>query len=264
MTMGPTPPPPSRPRRVILAEDDRTLRRLIASVLRHEGYEIVEARDGIEVLQQIEEMLAGRGERANSFLIVTDVCMPGLSGLDVLAILRCAHATTPVILITAFGDEKTYRRGLGARRERGVRQAVRRGRPADRRPGRRPSPVIPVRGANLLRPRRRRPTRWAFAVPGMQRFTVAADTLSSWATWSAVLPAARASWIRLHEGAWRAFAPTGAATSAVAARRAPRSTLPFIGLHLHWDIRDRSKRDATIGTRPACRGSSRRGKRPRG
>jgi len=42
--------------------------------------------------------------------------MPGLTGLDVLAILRCANRTTPVILITAFGDEATHAEGreLGA------------------------------------------------------------------------------------------------------------------------------------------------------
>jgi DNA-binding response OmpR family regulator len=101
---------------VIVAEDDYTLRGLIASVLRSEGYETVEARDGVELLARIEEALVSRGERADSFLIVTDVCMPGVSGLDVLAILRCAHATTPVILITAFGDRETYAeaRELGA------------------------------------------------------------------------------------------------------------------------------------------------------
>ena len=42
--------------------------------------------------------------------------MPGLTGLDVLAILRCANWATPVILITAFGDEATHAEGreLGA------------------------------------------------------------------------------------------------------------------------------------------------------
>ena len=42
--------------------------------------------------------------------------MPGLGGLDVLAILRCADWNTPVILITAFGDEATHAEGrdLGA------------------------------------------------------------------------------------------------------------------------------------------------------
>jgi CheY-like chemotaxis protein len=95
-------------RRVLLAEDDYELRRLIASVLRRDGYEVVEAADGLELLAQIEDMLTARRERSDGFLVLADVQMPGLSGLDVLAILRCACCATPVVLMTAFGDEETH------------------------------------------------------------------------------------------------------------------------------------------------------------
>jgi DNA-binding response OmpR family regulator len=76
----------------------------------------VEAEDGVALLANIETTLTLRRERAHSFLIVADIRMPGLTGLDVLAILRCANCTTPVILITAFGDEATHAEGreLGA------------------------------------------------------------------------------------------------------------------------------------------------------
>jgi DNA-binding response OmpR family regulator len=105
------------PTRVILAEDDAPLRRLLASVLAHDGYEILEARNGIELLAHIEQTLFARRERVDAFLIIADIHMPELTGLDVLAILRCARATTPVILITAFGDDETHAeaRELGAR-----------------------------------------------------------------------------------------------------------------------------------------------------
>ena len=105
-----------RRRLVLLAEDDPAFRRLIASVLAEEGYEVIEAADGPSLLAQIESTLNVRRERADSFLIVADIRMPGLTGLDVLAILRCANRTTPVILITAFGDEATHAEGreLGA------------------------------------------------------------------------------------------------------------------------------------------------------
>jgi CheY-like chemotaxis protein len=103
-----------RRRLVLLAEDDPAFRLLIASVLEQEGYEVVEAADGLALLANIEATL--RRERADSFLIVADIRMPGLTGLDVLAILRCANWATPVILITAFGDEATHAEGqeLGA------------------------------------------------------------------------------------------------------------------------------------------------------
>ena len=115
----PVPAPDVPPRRhplVLLAEDDEAFRRLLASVLEQEGYEVVEARDGLALLASIEDTLTVRRERPESFLVVADVRMPGLTGLDVLAILRCANWRTPVILITAFGDEATHAEGreLGA------------------------------------------------------------------------------------------------------------------------------------------------------
>ncbi|HZR80842.1 MAG TPA: response regulator [Candidatus Binatia bacterium] len=116
ITKRDTDAPPSARRLVILAEDDTAFRGLIASVLEREGYEVVEAADGVALLASVETALTIRRERADAFLVVADIRMPGLSGLDVLAILRCASCATPVILITAFGDEATHAEGreLGA------------------------------------------------------------------------------------------------------------------------------------------------------
>ncbi len=102
--------------RVLLAEDDETLRRLLADVLRQDGYEVEEARDGTELLERIDASLVVRWERAEQVVVVADVHMPGFTGLDVLAILRCAHCVAPVVLITAYGDPETHAeaRELGA------------------------------------------------------------------------------------------------------------------------------------------------------
>jgi len=107
---------PMRTPRVLVAEDDATLRGVIAAVLRGDGYEVVEAADGLALLDLIETALTKRRERSEAFLVIADINMPGLTGLDVLAILRCAFAITPVILITAFGDDETRAeaRELGA------------------------------------------------------------------------------------------------------------------------------------------------------
>jgi len=115
----PAPAPGAPPRRqplVLLAEDDAEFRHLLATVLAEEGYEVVEAEDGLALLASIEDTLTVRRERPEAFLVVADVRMPGLTGLDVLTILRCANWATPVILITAFGDEATHAEGreLGA------------------------------------------------------------------------------------------------------------------------------------------------------
>lgn len=95
--------------RVLLAEDDPAMRELIASVLRQDGYDVLEARDGEELLDSIGHVVDRPGACQESIaMIISDVRMPSLSGLDVLAALRCAFWRTPVILITAFGSEETH------------------------------------------------------------------------------------------------------------------------------------------------------------
>ena len=107
--------PTSVQRRVLLAEDDASLRQLLASVMRADGYEVIEVADGVQLLDAVERTLAKR-DRPDGFLIVADIHMPGLTGLDVLAVLRCAYASTPVVLITAFPDQeaRAEARDLGA------------------------------------------------------------------------------------------------------------------------------------------------------
>ncbi len=90
--------------RVLLADDDPDLRGLLSLTLRRAGYDVVEAADGVELLDRSEATIAKRDYFG---VIVADVNMPGLTGLDVLAALRCTSWTTPVILITAFGDPAT-------------------------------------------------------------------------------------------------------------------------------------------------------------
>lgn len=92
--------------RIVLAEDDRSLRELLASALEHEGYEVVQATTGNELIDQIRRIAAG-GERVD--LVVSDVRMPKMSGLAVLKLLRDAEFNMPVILITAFSDVWTRR-----------------------------------------------------------------------------------------------------------------------------------------------------------
>lgn len=93
-----------RPTLVLLAEDDVELRKLIATTLRADGYEVVEAANGMELLDALELMLSRRLPDA----IVSDVRMPLLSGMDVLAVIRASSTEIPVILITAFGDVDTH------------------------------------------------------------------------------------------------------------------------------------------------------------
>ncbi|WP_437753824.1 response regulator [Sorangium sp. So ce1389] len=105
-------PPPAlatgeRPFRVLLAEDDRELRRLLATALRRDGYEVLEARDGNHLLELMGESLVSSGGTPPD-LVVSDVRMPGRSGMELLAGLRREDWSTPVVLITAFGDPETH------------------------------------------------------------------------------------------------------------------------------------------------------------
>jgi DNA-binding response OmpR family regulator len=106
-----------QPARILLAEDDRDLRLLLATELRKQGYVVEEAASGHGLL----ELLANMALRNETFdLIVTDIRMPGLTGLSIVEGLRHGltegTSSTPVILITAFGDEETHAeaRRLGA------------------------------------------------------------------------------------------------------------------------------------------------------
>jgi DNA-binding response OmpR family regulator len=115
--LGNKPAPEKRAARVLLAEDDQAFRALMASVLRGSGYEVLEAADGIELLDHVAFGLM-RGEANRTFdLLVADIRMPGHTGLEILNGMRSVSLAVPVILITAFGDAETHKTAyeLGAR-----------------------------------------------------------------------------------------------------------------------------------------------------
>ena len=103
--------------RILLAEDDPELRRLLAERLRREGFDVREASDG----RQLGELLRAatqrrKGAEPSVDLVLSDIRMPGRSGLDVLAELSESRMPVPFVLLTAFGDEHTCAeaRRLGA------------------------------------------------------------------------------------------------------------------------------------------------------
>ena len=95
--------------RVLLAEDDCAMRELLTSALTADGYEVIAACDGTELIRHLHEVATEPYGRESVAVVISDVRMPNFDGLDVLAALRCAHWYTPVILITAFGDAATHR-----------------------------------------------------------------------------------------------------------------------------------------------------------
>lgn len=96
--------------RVLVAEDDREMRRLVVEVLRKDGHEVSEATDGGRLLVRIAEVFDRDPSMAALDVIVSDVRMPVCSGLDLVERLFEARWRVPCILMTAFGDDDIRRR----------------------------------------------------------------------------------------------------------------------------------------------------------
>jgi DNA-binding response OmpR family regulator len=101
--------------RILLVEDDREMRVLLARHLRRHGYEVVEAWDGTAALLRLGDAICRCG-RCGFDAIVSDVRMPGHSGLELVEELRKCDWLMPVVLITAFATNAMYdeARRLGA------------------------------------------------------------------------------------------------------------------------------------------------------
>ena len=86
-------------RKVLLVDDEDSLRRVMKDLLEREGYIVSEARDGVQALDEVD--------RTGPDVIVLDLNLPGLDGYGVLSHLRSRPATAdiPVVVLTAKGDE---------------------------------------------------------------------------------------------------------------------------------------------------------------
>ena len=85
-------PPVSR---ILIVDDEANLRKVLAAMLRKEGYEVATAQNGEEALADFEKNGAD--------VVVTDLVMPKVGGMEVLKTLGAKSPETPVIIITAHG-----------------------------------------------------------------------------------------------------------------------------------------------------------------
>ncbi|HSC59577.1 MAG TPA: type II/IV secretion system protein, partial [Gemmatimonadales bacterium] len=94
--------------KILLVDDEDQLRRLLKDLLEREGYEVVEARDGAEALEQVD--------RHGPDVMLLDLNLPGMDGYSVLAHIRSRPATEtlPIVVLTAKGDEDNEVRVLQA------------------------------------------------------------------------------------------------------------------------------------------------------
>jgi len=100
---------------ILIAEDNRDMRQFLVESFEEEGYRVTEAETGEELRRRLTASGRAGGGSAPD-LVVSDIRLPGLSGLELLAALRESDWSLPVILITAFGDEAVHQEGkrLGA------------------------------------------------------------------------------------------------------------------------------------------------------
>lgn len=87
--------------RVLLAEDDFEMRRVLADALRSARFDVLEAADGRELIEQLSASIL---QRLPVDCIITDVCMPRMTGTQALRFIKARGISYPVIVITAFGD----------------------------------------------------------------------------------------------------------------------------------------------------------------
>ena len=106
MDAGPT--LPSRGR-ILVADDEPHIRRILATVLGSAGFAVSEATDGDEALAALEAPQAPD-------LLILDLMMPRMSGLEVLSRIRerPLHRRTPVIVLTAKGQDADMQAALSA------------------------------------------------------------------------------------------------------------------------------------------------------
>lgn len=85
------------PCKILIAEDDRNIRRGLADALELEGYRAIQAADGSEALKLFHE--------CKPDLLLLDIMMPGLSGYEVCRRIRHDNPLIPVIMLTAKSEE---------------------------------------------------------------------------------------------------------------------------------------------------------------
>ena len=94
----------SQPRTILVIEDDAAIRRGVVDALRFAGYEVLEAGDGLTGMEL--------AQRATFDLLLLDLVLPNHSGFEILAALRTHRPGTPVIMLSARGEEADRVKGL--------------------------------------------------------------------------------------------------------------------------------------------------------
>jgi two-component system cell cycle sensor histidine kinase/response regulator CckA len=107
---SPSPPPCLDEDRchVLVVDDEHAVRRFASRILQQHGYTVHEAADGAEALELME-----RGEVLVE-LVLSDIIMPRLNGVDLMKALAVTHPGVPVILMSAYAQGELAEKGVVA------------------------------------------------------------------------------------------------------------------------------------------------------
>lgn len=89
--------------KILVAEDDRDLNRLVCTCLKRAGYEVISAPDGAAALTELE--------RVRPDLVLTDIMMPKADGYELAESVKLIDDTIPIIFMTAKDDKLSQLRG---------------------------------------------------------------------------------------------------------------------------------------------------------
>jgi len=87
-------------KRILIVDDEANMCSIIQEILEDEGYEVRVAENGNEALQTIQKVTPD--------LIITDINMPCMGGLELLRKVKSLHPNVQFIIMTAFGELETY------------------------------------------------------------------------------------------------------------------------------------------------------------
>ncbi|WP_431193541.1 response regulator [Trichocoleus desertorum] len=105
---------PPQHSRILLVEDEGAIRDTVALPLQAEGFQVVAVEDGREALEWLQYATPKRREGDEPFdLIILDLMLPFISGLDVCRFIRQQSHSTPILILSARTAEADIVMGLG-------------------------------------------------------------------------------------------------------------------------------------------------------
>ncbi|NLV22638.1 MAG: response regulator [Syntrophomonadaceae bacterium] len=98
--------------KILIVDDQKGVRRLLEELFKKEGWDVKVASDGQEAINMVEERLPD--------IILMDVKMPNMNGLEASQIILQTHNHVPIIMMTAYGEIEVVKKAL----EAGVKKCI--------------------------------------------------------------------------------------------------------------------------------------------